>query len=300
MSNNTTTTTTTGLNMKKEVIKTKVELNTLDYAFVIDSQPQGAMTFKEYHDKVETVYTEMVMSVFEDTDISTKYEFSFGNSGEFGINLHLSDDVSICIEHDMGINYDMDIHFGKMQVILNRDVLVSIDYPYSEGLYEDLDHDKDLISIKSLENAIFNTGDFKRISDGKIKDFDSFLKHMPSILKNDLDSLFKIIVDMKEMILNSVDKENMIAKFRSENETFSLNRSATLELVKKFEIEEEKNKEYRFYQIKGSYYLLTTIYHDRSVFYDLFKKHSTNPYIDYYDEPLLKNIELTKLEIIHH
>ena len=253
------------------------------------------MTFNEFQDKVELLYAELVLREFEDTNII----ILVGDSGEFGIELHLSDDVSIQIEHDMGINYDMDISFGKMQVILNGDVLVSIDYPYSEVLYEDLDHDKDLISVESLENSIFNTEDFKRISDGKIKDFDSFHEHIPSILKNDLDSLFKIIGDMKEMILNSVDKAKQIHEFHNQNHLFALDYRKNDELVKKFEIEEEDNTKYRFYLIKGSYYLLKTIYHDRSVFEDLFKKHSTNPFIDNYED-LLKDFELTKLDIIHH
>jgi len=283
--------------MQKEVLKRKVSLSDLN----LDSQPQGAMSFNEFHDKVKEAYTEMVMSAFEDTDI-TKYEFSFGDSGEFGINLHLSDDVSICIEHDIGINYDMDIHFGKMQVVLNGDVgdvLVSIDYPFSEILFEHLDPEEDLISVKSLENAIFNTEDFSKLSNGKIKDFESFLKHMPSILKNDLDSIFKIIGDMKDKILNSDDKANQLYEFHNQTHVFALDYRENDELMKKFEIERENNTRCSFYKIKGSYYLLRTIYHDRSVFYDLFKKHSTNPFIDNYED-LLKDFELTKLDIIHH
>jgi hypothetical protein len=288
--------------MKKEVRKTQVslsDLKNLDLSMSdFQTQEDTTMTFNNYHDKVKEAYYQMVKNVFLSVE-NTKNKICDDEKGEYGMEFHLSDDVSICISHDLGINYAVDLHFGKMQTILNGDVLVSIDYPFNECLYEDLDMDSDLISIKSLDNEIFNTDDFKQISDGKIKDFDSFLKYMPSILKNDLDSQMKIINDMRDTFLNSVEKQKTLKDFENANKKNRLHYNTHNELLKKFDIDLESNTTFDFYQIKSSYYLLTKTYENVHVFYDLFKKHSSNPYIDNYDS-LLKNFELTKLEIIHH
>ncbi len=275
--------------MKKEVLKTKVSLSDLN----LDSQTKNdtAMTFKEYHDKVKIAYE------FDVVDHRDCFEV-YLDEEEDG-------DAFIYICHDMGINYDMDITFGKLNTYLMYKEnqiggsLISIAYPFSERLFENLDHEKDLISVKSLENAIFNTEDFKEISDGKIKDFDSFLEHMGDIVSEDVDVMFKIIGDMKGFLLNSVQKLIQLRDFEETNKNNLLSSRQRNELLEKFEIESKDNTLFEIYQIKGSYYLLATTYETENAFYDLIEKYSQKPYFE--DTTLLiKDFELTKLEIIHH
>ena len=291
MNNNTTTNNTTnnkGLSpMKTQVIKTKVDLKNLDS----QTQSETAMTFKEYHDKVKRAYE------FDVVDHRDCFEV-YLDEEEDG-------DAFIYICHDMGINYDMDITFGKLNTYLMYKEnqiggsLISIAYPFSERLFENLDHEKDLISVNSLENAIFNSEDFKEISDGKIKDFDSFLEHMGDIVSEDVDVMFKIIGDMKGVLLNSVQKLIQLRDFEETNKNNLLSSRQRNELLEKFEIESKDNTLFDIYQIKGSYYLLATTYEPENAFYDLIEKYSQKPYFE--DTTLLvKDFEITKLEIIHH